>query len=97
MQNVVSLPPDRLRPQRALGVPRGGARILFFTGVRYCRDEAEAPTRPDRYAPCHGLSRIAWGGPNDPASRPLGAEQGYVGEPTQSHSGSERMLDAAAH
>lgn len=39
MQNIVSLPSDRRRPQRALGVPRSGARILFFTGVRYCRDE----------------------------------------------------------
>ena len=39
MQNVLSLPADRQRPQRALGVPRSGARILFFTGVRYCRDE----------------------------------------------------------
>ncbi len=43
MQNIVSLPPDRRRPQRALGVPRSGARILFFTGVRYCRDEEAAP------------------------------------------------------
>ena len=39
MQNVLSLPADRRRPQRVLGVPRSGARILFFTGVRYCRDE----------------------------------------------------------
>ena len=39
MQNVLSLPADRQRPQRAFGVPRSGARILFFTGVRYCRDE----------------------------------------------------------
>lgn len=44
MQNIVSLQPDRPRPQRALGVPRSGARILFFTGVRYCRDEDEAST-----------------------------------------------------
>ena len=43
MQNIVSLPPDRRRPQRALGVPRSGARILFFTGVRYCRDEEPTP------------------------------------------------------
>lgn len=49
MQNVVSLQPDRPRPQRALGVPRSGARILFFTGVRYCRDDAEAQARPDAY------------------------------------------------
>lgn len=39
MQNILSLPADRRRPQRVLGVPRNGARILFFTGVRYCRDE----------------------------------------------------------
>ena len=55
MHNVVSLQPDRPRPQRALGVPRNGARILFFTGVRYCRDEAEAPSRPDGFAARHGL------------------------------------------
>ena len=55
MHNVVSLQPDRPRPQRALGVPRSGARILFFTGVRYCRDEAEAPLRPDGFAARHGL------------------------------------------
>lgn len=41
MQNIVSLQPDRPRPQRALAVPRSGARILFFTGVRYCRDEKD--------------------------------------------------------
>ena len=50
MQNVVSLQPDRPRPQRAFGVPRSGARILFFTGVRYCRDEAESPARPAAFA-----------------------------------------------
>ena len=55
MHNVVSLQPDRPRPQRALGVPRNGARILFFTGVRYCRDEAEAPLRPEDYAARPGL------------------------------------------
>ncbi len=55
MQNVVSLQPDRPRPQRALGVPRSGARILFFTGVRYCRDEDDAPARPDAYAPHRAL------------------------------------------
>ena len=43
MQNIVSLPPDRRRPQRALGVPRSGARIQLFTGVRYCRDEEPTP------------------------------------------------------
>ena len=35
------------RPRRALGVPRDGARILFFTGVRYCREDADEPARPD--------------------------------------------------
>lgn len=55
MQNVVSLQPDRPRPQRALGVPRSGARILFFTGVRYCRDEGDVPARPDAYAAHRGL------------------------------------------
>lgn len=54
MQNVVSLKPDHPRPQRALGVPRSGARILFFTGVRYCRDEDEAPAQPRGYAPKAG-------------------------------------------
>lgn len=39
MQNVLSLPADRRRPERISAVPRSGARILFFTGVRYCRDE----------------------------------------------------------
>jgi hypothetical protein len=53
MQNVVSLQPDRPRPQRALGVPRSGARILFFTGVRYCRDDATVQARPDAYG-AHG-------------------------------------------
>ena len=39
MDNIVSLMPDRQRPQRHLAVPRSGARILFFTGVRYCRED----------------------------------------------------------
>lgn len=39
MHNIVSLELDRPRPQRTMLVPRDGARILFFTGVRYCRDE----------------------------------------------------------
>ncbi len=50
MQNIVSLQPDRPRPQRPLGIPRSGARILFFTGVRYCRDEDEI-SRPTGGAP----------------------------------------------
>ena len=47
MDNVVTLSSDRPRPRRALGVPRSGARILFFTGVRYCRDEAPFLSGPD--------------------------------------------------
>ena len=54
MQNVVSLQPDRPRPQRPAGVPRSGARILFFTGVRYCREEAELPTPPAGIGAYHG-------------------------------------------
>lgn len=43
MQNVVSLDRGRPRPQHVFPVPRSGARILFFTGVRYCReDETES-------------------------------------------------------
>ncbi len=59
MQNVVSLPPERRRPQRALGVPRSGARILFFTGVRYCRDE-DAVSFPAaaRRGPSSGSDRV---------------------------------------
>lgn len=52
MQNVLSLQPDRPRPQRALGPPRGGAQILLFTGVRYCReDDAPAPAPRPASAP----------------------------------------------
>ena len=64
MQNVVSLQPDRPRPQRALGVPRSGARILFFTGVRYCRDEGSGEAGRDEAGPLDrpedgcGLSRL---------------------------------------
>ena len=58
MQNVVNLQSDRPRPPRAFGVPRSGARILFFTGVRYCRDEVDAPARPDAYAPHGGLGSV---------------------------------------
>ncbi len=47
MQNVVSLQPDRPRPHRDFGVPRSGARILFFTGVRYCRDDTRDEGRGD--------------------------------------------------
>lgn len=39
MQNVVSLDMGRPRPQHVFPVPRSGARILFFTGVRYCRED----------------------------------------------------------
>ena len=57
MQNVLSLQPDRPRPQRALGLPRGGARILFFTGVRYCR-EADEPASPPAPAAGRGSERV---------------------------------------
>lgn len=56
MQNVVSLRPDRPRRQRVLGVPRDGARILFFTGVRYCRDDADEPARLDAPGAYHAPS-----------------------------------------
>ncbi len=38
MDNIVSLGMERPRPRRRAGMPGEGARILFFTGVRYCRD-----------------------------------------------------------
>ena len=39
MDNIVSFGPNRSRPRRLLDVPRSGAQILFFTGVRYCREQ----------------------------------------------------------
>lgn len=41
MDNIVSLGSDQPRPYRAFDVPPSGARILFFTGVRYCRDRED--------------------------------------------------------
>ena len=41
MDNIVSLGSDRPKPYRAFDVPPSGARILFFTGVRYCRDRED--------------------------------------------------------
>ena len=41
MDNIVNLGADRPRPRRLAGMPGDGARILFFTGVRYCRDGDE--------------------------------------------------------
>lgn len=38
MDKVVTLPMERAAPRRRSDVPHSGARILFFTGVRYCRD-----------------------------------------------------------
>lgn len=38
MDKIVILPMERSAPRRRLDVPHSGARILFFTGVRYCRD-----------------------------------------------------------
>ena len=64
MQNIVSLQTDRPRPQRPLGVPRSGARILFFTGVRYCRDA-------DQSQPATGGHRSA--STRDGSDRPLDA------------------------
>lgn len=43
MDNVVNLAADRPRQRRSAEVPQSGARILFFTGIRYCRDEAPTP------------------------------------------------------
>lgn len=50
MQNIVSLESDRPRPSRTFDVPREGARILFFTGVRYCRDEEDEASPPSATA-----------------------------------------------
>ncbi len=41
MDNIVNLGAERPRPRRRAGMPGDGARILFFTGVRYCRDSDE--------------------------------------------------------
>ena len=38
MDNIVNLGVERPRPRRRAGMPGDGARILFFTGVRYCRE-----------------------------------------------------------
>ena len=46
MDNVVSLVSDRPRPRRPADAPQDSARILFFTGVRYCRAD-EDPNRHD--------------------------------------------------
>ena len=40
MDNIVRLGRDRPRRPRVYDVPRSGARILLFTGVRYCREDA---------------------------------------------------------
>ncbi len=57
MQNVVSLDMGRPRAQHIFPVPRSGARILFFTGVRYCRDDA-AESQP-AVAAYRGASQTA--------------------------------------
>ena len=51
MDNIVNLGAERPRPRRRAGMPGDGARILFFTGVRYCRkvdDIALDGARDDR-------------------------------------------------
>ena len=57
MDNIVSLEMGRPRPARALNMPRDGARILFFTGIRYVRDE-EAPARSGGEQPLHALAAV---------------------------------------
>ncbi len=42
MDKIVVLTTDRPRPRRSIEVPLSGARILFFTGVRYCREDEPA-------------------------------------------------------
>ena len=49
MDNIVKLGHDRPRPLRVLDVPRSGARILFFTGVRYCRESDATPVVPEAH------------------------------------------------
>ncbi len=41
MDKIVILPTERTAPRRSLTLPHSGARILFFTGVRYCRDTTD--------------------------------------------------------
>ena len=51
MHNIVNLGSERPRPRRRVGMPGDGARILFFTGVRYCResdDNASGNLRSDQ-------------------------------------------------
>lgn len=47
MDNIVSLEIERPRPRRDFGPPRDGAQILFFTGIRYCRDEEDLASSAD--------------------------------------------------
>ena len=68
MQNIVSLQPDRPRPQRDLAVPRSGARILFFTGVRYCRDEDDETRASPLTAYCEVAQSTASDRPLDAAA-----------------------------
>lgn len=42
--NIVNFSAGRSRPQRAPLRSSDGARILFFTGVRYARGEEETPS-----------------------------------------------------
>ena len=43
MDKIVILPTERPAPRRSLNELHSGARILFFTGVRYCRDTTDVP------------------------------------------------------
>ncbi len=63
MDNIVNLGAERPRPRRRAGTPGGGARILFFTGVRYCRepdDNTLSGSRDDQ-ADCDNASESTSG------------------------------------
>jgi hypothetical protein len=44
MAEILAFPQQRCKPQLARELARG-AKILFFTGVRYCRELAPAKRR----------------------------------------------------
>ncbi len=43
MNNIVDFRTGPARPRRSILVTEDGARILFFTGVRYSRESEEQP------------------------------------------------------